>query len=74
MSWIAGLFEIIGGILIGNKNRLGFIFNFICCGVWIYIGVTNISNPDIGGILLVTIPMLFINVRNFIKWRKRNEN
>ena len=73
MSWLAGLLEIIGGILVGNKKKIGFIANFLCCIVWIHVGTKNIYNPEIGGILSVVIPMLFINVRNFFKWLKEEK-
>jgi len=73
MSWIAGIFEIIGGVLLGNKDRNGFVFNIFGCFIWIVIGVKNIKNPDIAGILLVVVPMFFINIINFIKWRNAIE-
>ena len=69
MSWIAGVFELLGIWLIGNKNRFGFLLNLIGCALWIVIAI---NVPAARGILLVAIPALFINVVNFIKWGKED--
>ena len=67
MDWIAAIFELFGLYIVGNKNRIGFILN-LCCGVcWIaYV----LINKHTYGLLLVIIPAIFINIRNFIKWRE----
>ena len=69
MSWVAGLFELLGVWLIGNKNRYGFILNALGCILWIIIAIYV---PQARGILLVAIPAIFINIRNYIKWGKIN--
>ena len=67
MDYIAGALELIASYLIGNKNKLGFILNFMGCATWIYIAICH----SIYGLLLVVVPAMFINVRNYIKWSKK---
>ena len=67
MDWIAGAFELIGSWLIGSKKKVGFVFNFIGCSVWIYVAI----HTKIYGLLLVVVPAIFINIRNYIKWCKK---
>lgn len=70
MDFIAGLLELTGLWIVGNKNRFGFICNILCGLTWIsYV----LINKTTYGLLIVVIPALFINTRNFIKWT-RNEN
>jgi hypothetical protein len=67
MDFIAGLFELLGLWIVGNKSKWGFIINIIGGICWVlyvmYSGHTY-------GLLVVVIPALFINTRNFIKWKK----
>lgn len=65
LDWFAGGAELIGLTLVGNKRRLGFILNILCCLTWIYIGWTR----GIPGITLVAVPAVFINARNWFRWR-----
>ena len=68
MSWIAGIFELLGTWIVGNKNKWGFIFNIVGNVFWIYIGIKFFKNS--GGLLIVSPVALFINIRNFRKWKK----
>ena len=64
---VAGIVEIIAIYIVGNKNRWGWAIGFVCCLLWtIYV----LYNETAYGILIPTIPCMFINVRNFIKWGK----
>ena len=67
MDIIAGCLELCGNWLIGNKNKWGFVLNFVGCVLWICVAI----HFKIYGLLIVVIPALFINVRNFIKWIKK---
>ena len=67
MDWIAAIFELCGDWVVGNKRRLGFVLKFICGLCWITYVITSKSAY---GLLLVVIPALAINVRNFIRWSK----
>jgi rRNA processing protein Gar1 len=64
MDWIAGIFELLGSWSIGSKKKIGFVCNLIGCVLWVYVSVTY----EIYGLLLVVVPALFINIRNYIKW------
>lgn len=65
MDWIAAVFELSGAYIIGNKNKLGFILNIIGCSVWIYVSIST----KVYGLLLVVVPAIVINIRNYIKWK-----
>ena len=66
MDWLAGLFELFGLYVLGNKKDFGFILNV--CGniIWIIVAF----KMKIYGLLLVVIPAIFINIRNYKKWSK----
>lgn len=66
LDWFAGGFELLACWLVGSKRRIGFILNIICCITWIYIGVAR----GIPGIMLVAVPAIVINARNWWKWRQ----
>ena len=71
MDWIAGLLELTGLYIVGNKNRWGFIINILCGLSWIiYVTISGHTY----GLLIVVCPALIINTRNFIKWTKENKN
>ena len=66
MDWLAGLFELFGLYILGNKKTFGFILNI--CGniIWIVVAF----KMQIYGLLLVVVPAIFINIRNYKKWKK----
>lgn len=65
MDVIAGILELLGCWLVGNKKRICFIL-FILCGLcWIYVAF----DKQVYGLLLISIPNLVINIRNWFKWR-----
>ncbi len=65
LDWIAGTVELWGKWVVGDKNKWGFIINIACCVLWIiYVFVEKVSY----GILIVIIPAIFVNIRNFIRW------
>lgn len=64
MDWIAGFLELIGGWLIGDKKKVGFVVNIIGCIMWTCVAI----NTKIYGLLLVVIPAIVINFRNYRKW------
>jgi hypothetical protein len=65
MDYIAGAFEILAMILVGQKNKYGFISGLVCNVLWI---LYVIINQKTFGLLMVVIPMLFINVNNYLLW------
>jgi hypothetical protein len=66
MDWLAGIFELCGSWLVGSKNRWGFVANFIGCCLWVWVAF----DYRLYGLLLIVIPALGFNIRNFIKWSK----
>ena len=65
MDYIAGIFELVGMWLVGNKRIAGFALNIVGGLMWTYIAVTR----DIYGLLLMVVPAVFINARNIVKWK-----
>lgn len=65
MDILAGILELIGLWLVGNKSRIGFVLNFIGCVTWSFIAY----HRGIYGLLIVVVPGIFINIRNFVKWK-----
>tara|TARA_B100001964_G_C14233034_1_gene600977 strand:+ start:200 stop:421 length:222 start_codon:yes stop_codon:yes gene_type:complete len=66
MDWIAGFLELCGGWCIGYKKKLGFIFNVAAAFGWIYVAV----DKEVYGLLLVVIPLITINIKNYCLWHK----
>lgn len=65
MDFIAGIFELFGNWNIGNKRKIGFILNVIGCSVWIYVAF----HSRVYGLLIVVVPAIAINIRNYMKWK-----
>ncbi len=70
VSWFAGACELVGLTIIGYKNKWGFIINMLGGLAWIAVAVFELPAT---GLLLVVIPALFINTRNFLRWRKQEK-
>ncbi len=71
LDFIAGGIEISGAWVLGNKKRWGFLALVLCDVLWIaYV----LSQQVAYGLLLVVVPMLFINIRNFVRWGKYDKN
>ena len=64
MDWIAGILELSGKWLIGDKKRVGFVISLLACIVWTFVAIST----QIYGLLLVVVPAMVVNVRNFRKW------
>jgi hypothetical protein len=67
LDWIAGILELLGKWVTGNKNRWGHAINFVCCVMWV---VYVFASDSTYGLLLVVVPAMAINIRNFIKWTR----
>jgi len=71
MSWIAGGIELLAKYLCGNKNKWGWIVHLISGVLWM---IVAINNPDVaGGLALIVIPSMYLNIRNFIVWKKSDK-
>ena len=56
-----------GAWVVGSKKRWGFLALALCDVLWI---VFVLSQQVAYGLLLVVVPMLIINIRNYLKWGK----
>lgn len=66
MDYLAGACELIGKILVGNKNRWGFVAQMVGSVFWIYAAL----HWRMYGLLIVAIPCFAVNMRNYLKWRR----
>ncbi len=71
IDFVAGATEMVGAWYVGNKRRWGFLALAACDVLWI---VYVLSQQVAYGLLLVVVPMLFINIRNFVKWGRDATN
>jgi len=67
MDFIIAIIELLGSWIVGNRNKIGFIFLAISNISWV---IYVFYNKETYGLLVVVIPAFFINIRNFIKWLK----
>ena len=64
IDFVAGAFELCGLWCVGNKWRIGFMLNLIGSVAWIYVSI----KMQIFGLLLVVVPAIVLNIRNYRKW------
>jgi hypothetical protein len=66
MDFLAATFALIGVYLIGSKSRWGWLC-CLCSGItWMIVAYQT----KVWGLYLEVIPLIFLNVRGFIKWSK----
>lgn len=65
MDFLAAAFELVASYVIGNRKRIGFLLNLIGNSIWIYVA----CKMHIYGLLLVVIPAMILNVRNYRRWQ-----
>ncbi len=67
-GWLASAVELSGMWMIGNKKRFGFLVSIIGNAVWIAVVLLGLPAT---GLLLVVVPALIINIRNFLRWKSQ---
>lgn len=67
MDIFAGTLELAGLWLIGNRNRLGFVLNTLGCALWVVVALRT----GVYGLLLVVVPGMAVNLRNWRRWKAR---
>ena len=67
MDYLAGTLELIGLTLIRYKNKWAFLFGLLCNLLWISYAILYQTTY---GLLICCIPLAFLNISNFFKWRK----
>ena len=66
MDYVAGLCELLAVYVIGNKNKNGFLIAIMCNILWI---VYVFTSTETYGLLIVSVPLFFMNVINYYKWK-----
>ncbi len=66
IDFIAGGFDLVGLYTVGNKNRWGFILHLVGNAAWVYVALST----RLYGLLLVVLPAMAVNIRNFRRWQK----
>lgn len=66
MDWLAGFGTLYCVWLEGNKKPSCWILSFFLQFLWLYIEV----KAHLYGLLVITIPMIFLCVRNYKLWKK----
>jgi uncharacterized membrane protein YeaQ/YmgE (transglycosylase-associated protein family) len=71
MHWLAGLLELSAKWLVGNKKKSGFIVHIISGIVW---SIVAYQHPEVaGGLMIIVLPSIVINIRNYVKWRHEDK-
>ena len=68
-AWIAAALELSGIWAIGNRNRNGFVLLLTANFLWICVALG--TEPRVYGLLAVVMVAGVLNVRNWIKWRRK---
>ena len=71
MDWVAAVIELIAAWVIGNKNKYGYILFIIGGMCWL---AHSLISKGTYGLFLVIVPAFFINVRNYIKWKREEKD
>lgn len=66
MDLIAGFLELLAKIIVGQKSRWGWALHIFASIMWTVIAFRT----QIYGLLIITVPAMFINSYYFLKWRK----
>jgi hypothetical protein len=67
-DWIAAILELSGVWKLGNKKKIGFLLSAACNATWMIVAL--ITTPKLFGLLFLVIVLFFLNIRNYIKWKK----
>jgi len=66
MDWLAGFIGILAKIIVGRKNKWGWIIYAISELIWIIVGLST----RLYGLVTVSGIVFFIYIYNFFRWRK----
>jgi nicotinamide riboside transporter PnuC len=68
IDYVAGGLELTGLFALGNKKRYGFLLSLVGNAGWIYVAFAT----KLYGLLLVVIPAMILNIRNYRKWQRES--
>lgn len=66
LDFIGAALTLLAVWVVGNKNKAGFLIAIISNIVWI---TYSISSGHSYGVVMECGPLLFINLRNYYKWK-----
>lgn len=64
MDYVAAGFIFCAMFALGSRKRVGFLFGFIGCMIWITVGVDR----EIPGLVMETVVCALLNVRGWFSW------
>lgn len=70
MNWVAFVLILSGNLMVGNKNKSGFIMIAVGSVIWMLIGF-KIKDY---ALVLTNISGTIIMIRNWVKWRNTEKN
>lgn len=70
MNWVAFMLILSGNLMVGNKNKSGFITIAVGSVIWMVIGF-KIKDY---ALVLTNISGTIIMIRNWVKWRNTEKN
>ncbi len=71
MDFIAGILELCGKWIVGHRSKWGWLFSTGSSVCWIFYVLVSKQSY---GLLIVCIPAIFINLWNFRKWSKNDQD
>lgn len=69
LDWLAMALSLLSVYLLGNRNRAGFLLFAASNSTWIFLGLTWMTSL---GIAVGNTIFLFMNIRGFVNWRKKD--
>jgi hypothetical protein len=69
LDWLAMALSLFSVYLLGNKNRVGFLVFAASNSTWIFLGLTWMTSL---GIAVGNTIFLFMNIRGFVNWRRKD--
>ena len=69
IDFVAGGLELTALYAVGNKKRYSFLLGVLVDLLWMYVAIT----ARIYGLLLVVIPAMVLNIRNYVKWGRESK-
>lgn len=68
IGWTANVLMWVGSIMVGNRNRWGFLMQAAGNALWAGIGYYGLATENKGALIGVSVVFFILYVRNFVKW------
>ena len=66
MDWVAAVLELVGMLLVGQKNRKAFIVLIMANMAWFCFAIEKESKA----LFILMVAFVVVNIRNWYKWRR----